>query len=428
MDSSNFSATNTPSEGSSLSRSRRSRVWWLLGLLLLGGGGLRVWQVLARQEPVPTTAPPPAMPVQTLTLQSRLLQERSEFIANLRSRRSVTLRPQIQGRVTRILVTPGAQVSAGTVLAQVDPAQQQAAVNSNSAATESAQAEVATARATLRSLEAERRSKLADVKLAQQDYNRYSQLAAAGAISQQTRDQYANRLEVAKAGLGAVEEQIQAQQATVIQAEKGVQEARSRTQEQQVQLQFFQITAPFQGTVGEIPAKVGDLVDPSTQIVTVVDNTALEVNFSIPAEQVSQVNIGNLVELVDNRGQRLGTSRVFFIAPNTTGTTQSILVKTLIDNPDGRLRTEQFVRARIIQSQRPGVVVPTTAITRLGGEAFVYVVEPAQSGFVARQRLLKLGTIEGNNYQVLDGLRAGERVIVSGVLALRDGMPIVPES
>lgn len=426
MDSSNFSATDSPSE--KVSRARRARMGWLLGLLLLGGGGLGVWQVLARREPVPTTAPPPAMPVKTLTLQSRLLQERSELIANLRSRRSVTLRPQIQGRVTRILVTPGAQVSAGTILAQVDPAQQQAAVNSNSAATESAQAEVATARATLRSLEAERRSKLSDVKLAQQDYNRYSQLAAAGAISQQTRDQYANRLEVARASLGAAEEQIQAQQATVIQAEKGVQEARSRTQEQQVQLQFFQITAPFQGTVGEIPAKVGDLVDPSTQIVTVVDNTALEVNFSIPAEQVSQVNIGDLVELVDNRGQRLGTSRVFFIAPNTTGTTQSILVKTLIDNPDGRLRTEQFVRARIIQSQRPGVVVPTTAITRLGGEAFVYVVEPAQSGFVARQRLLKLGAIEGNDYQVLDGLRAGERVIVSGVLLLRDGMPIAPES
>lgn len=222
MDSSNFSATNSPSE--KVSGSRRSRVWWLLGLLLLGGGGLGVWQVLARREPVPTTAPPPAMPVKTLTLQSRLLQERSEFIANLRSRRSVTLRPQIQGRVTRILVTPGAQVTAGTVLAQVDPAQQQAAVNSNSAATESAQAEVATVRATLRSLEAERRSKLSDVKLAQQDYNRYSQLAAAGAISQQTRDQYANRLEVARASLGAVEEQIQAQQATVIQAEKGLQE------------------------------------------------------------------------------------------------------------------------------------------------------------------------------------------------------------
>lgn len=426
MDSSNFSATNSPSERAS--NSRRPRVWWLLGLLLLSGGGLGVWQVLARREPVPTTAPPPAMPVKTLTLQSRLLQERSEFIANLRSRRSVTLRPQIQGRVTRILVTPGAQVSAGTVLAQVDPAQQQAAVNSSSAATESAQAEVGTARATLRSLEAERRSKLSDVKLAQQDYNRYSQLAAAGAISQQTRDQYANRLEVARAGLGAVEEQVQAQQATVIQAEKGVQEARSRTQEQQVQLQYFQITAPFQGTVGDIPAKVGDLVDPSTQIAMVADNTALEVNFSIPAEQISQVNIGDSVELVDNRGQRLGTSRVFFIAPNATGTTQSILVKTLIDNPDGRLRTEQFVRARIIQSQRPGVVVPTTAITRLGGEAFIYVVEPAQSGFVARQRLVKLGAIEGNDYQVLDGLRAGERVIVSGVLALRDGMPVTPES
>jgi multidrug efflux pump subunit AcrA (membrane-fusion protein) len=83
---------------------------------------------------------------------------------------------------------------------------------------------------------------------------------------------------------------------------------------------------------------------------------------------------------------------------------------------------------KVIWDKRPGVLVPTTAVTRLGKETFVFVAEPSGSGFVARQRLVKLGDIEGNNYQVESGLKPGEKVVVSRVLILRDGVPITPES
>ncbi|AFZ33421.1 efflux transporter, RND family, MFP subunit (plasmid) [Gloeocapsa sp. PCC 7428] len=428
MESSDFSAMNSSSQRASV-RPRRFRLGWLLGLLLLGGGGLGVWWVLApSREPVPATAQQPAMPVKTLTLQPRLIQERSEFIANVRSRRSVTLRPRIQGQITQILATPGERVTTGTVLIQIDPDEQQAAVSSTSAAVESAQANVKNVRAILRSLEAERVSKLSDVELNQQEYERYAALAEVGAVSQQTRDQYANRIEVARANLNAIVEQIQAQQAAVVRAEKAVQEAQARIQEQQVQLQYFQIAAPFAGVVGDIPVKVGDFVDTSTELISVSENDSLEVNFSIPAEQATQLQVGSPVELFDSQGRKLGTSQVFFIAPNTANTTQSVLVKASLDNSDGQLRTDQFVRASVIWNQQPGVLIPTTAVTRLGGEAFVYVIEPSELGFVARQRLVELGSVEGNDYQVLDGLEPGESIVTSGVLALRDGVPITPES
>ncbi|MES1025146.1 MULTISPECIES: efflux RND transporter periplasmic adaptor subunit [Cyanophyceae] len=428
MESSDFSATNSSSQRAS-APPRHFRLGWLLGLLLLGGGGLGVWWVLAPgREPVPATAQQPAMPVKTLTLQPRLIQERSEFIANVRSRRSVTLRPRIQGQITQILVTPGERVTTRTVLIQIDPDEQQAAVSSTSAAVESAQANVDNARAILRSLEAERVSKLSDVELNQQEYERYTALAEVGAVSQQTRDQYANRIEVAQANLSAITEQMRAQQAAVVRAEKAVQEAQARIQEQRVQLQYFQIAAPFAGVVGDIPVKVGDFVDTSTELISVSENDLLEVNFSISAEQATQLRVGSPVELFDSQGRKLGTSQVFFIAPNTANTTQSVLVKALLDNSDGQLRTDQFVRASVIWNQQPGVLIPTTAVTRLGGEAFVYVIEPSESGFVARQRLVELGSVEGNDYQVLDGLEPGESIVTSGVLALRDGVPITPES
>ena len=139
----------------------------------------------------------------------------------------------------------------------------------------------------------------------------------------------------------------------------------------------------------------------------------------------------------------MGTSRVFFISPNTTNDTQSILIKSLFENSNNQLRANQYVRARVIWNKRSGVLIPATAITRLGGQTFVYVAQeqqaqpeqsqqeqaqPEQPQIVARQKPVKLGAIQGNNYQVLEGLKPGERLIVSGILNLRDGAPITPES
>lgn len=429
MKSSEFLTSAQENDPQSLPKSSvwRSPLWLLLILLLLGGGGIGWWHMSASVDEASATAQPPPMPVKTMALQTEKIEERSEFVANLQSRRSVTLRPRTQGQITQILVTPGEHVEAGTVLIQIDPAEQQAVVNSGYASVASAQANVDNANAVLRSLEAERLSKVAELQLSQVESDRYAVLAAEGAVSQQTRDQYASRLEVAQASLKAIDQQIQAQQASVIRAEKAVQEAQARIQAQQVQLQYFQVTAPFAGVVGDVPVKVGDFVDTSTSLLTVAENDKLEVNFSIPAEQASRLQVGSSVELVDGQGQRLGTSQIFFIAPNAAGTTQSVLVKALLNNANGQLRTDQFVRASVIWNQHSGVRVPTTAVTRLGGETFVFVAESSETGFVARQRLVELGSINGNEYHVLSGLKPGEKVIVSNLFALKEGTTIALE-
>lgn len=409
--------------------SGRSRIWMFVFAALLGGGGFLLWRVLM-PNPVtpPAVAQPSAMPVKTIALKSQPIAEQAEYVANLKSRRSVTLRPRIQGQVTQIWAEPGQSVGKGTILLQVDPNEQLAVLSGGNAAIASAAASVESARATLRSLQASRLSKIADVKFAQQDYERFAFLAQEGAVSAQLQDQYTNKLEVAKAALGALDEEIRAQRAAIVQSEKSLQEVQARTQQQQVQLQYFQIAAPFAGVVGDIPVKVGDFVDPSTSLITVSKNDQLEVNFSVPAERASQLQIGDAIELLDRQGRRLTTSTIFFIAPNTANATQSVLVKAQLNNVNGKLRTDQFARVRVTWNQRPGVLVPTPAVTRLGGEAFVFVAEPAQSGFVARQRLVKLNRVAGNQYQVSRGLKPGEKVIISGLMMLRDGVPVQPQS
>ncbi|MEO0844133.1 MAG: efflux RND transporter periplasmic adaptor subunit, partial [Cyanobacteria bacterium J06643_5] len=245
--------------------------------------------------------------------------------------------------------------------------------------------------------------------------------------------QYVNRLATAKARLNAIDAQIQAQKASVNQAEKALQQAQANTKQQQVQLQYFTVSAPIAGKVGDLLVKQGDVVNTSSQLTSITQNNPLEVEISIPQERASELRQGMPVELVDNKGKILGRSQVFFISPNVNQNTQSILIKALFNNSNNQLRADEYVRARVIWQRRPGVLIPATSVVRLAGETFVYVAKKPDNslenpGLIAKQKRIKLGDIRGNNYQVLEGLRQGEKIIVSGILNLRDGAAIVTDS
>ncbi|MEH2168789.1 MAG: efflux RND transporter periplasmic adaptor subunit [Nostoc sp.] len=411
---------------------KRRWLWLSLAVLLfLGGGATLVWRLLTPQNSAPSNvnAQPQGVRVKISTVQNGIIEESSDFIASLKSLRSVTLQPKIQGQVTQILVKSGDPIVEGAAILQVEPTPQAAIARSNTVP-QAFLVQLANARATLKSLEAERPSYVANVQLYQQNYEKFVSLAEQGAVSRQTSNQFANRLANAKTSLDAIDSRIQAQRATILQAEKSLQQSNVNTQTQQPQSD--KITAPFNGTVGNIPVKVGDFVNTSTPLVNITQNQPLEVNISIPLQQGSQLRKGMPVEVMNTQGQKLGRSRIFFIAPNASNETQTILIKALFDNTNGQLRADQLVRTRVFWNQRPGVLIPTTAMTRVGGDTFVYVVETETSPQgvsqqVARQKRVKLGEIKGNNYQVIEGLQPEDKVIISGLLNLRDGVAIVPE-
>jgi multidrug efflux pump subunit AcrA (membrane-fusion protein) len=370
---------------------------------------------------------PQAVPVKVATVESGTIDDTSEYLATLKSRKSVTLQPQVDGQVAKILVQSGAKVAAGTPLIQLNPAKQQASVSSFEAAIASSQADLENARATLVSNQADRRSKVSALKYQQQRYDRYSALRKDGAISQQDLDQYSNNLDTARADLVSLDARIKAQRALIVKSQRALQQSQAQAQEQQVQLQYYGVTAPFAGTVGDIPVKVGDYVTSSTQLTTVTQNQPLEVNVLVSADKASELRPGMSVKLLDPQGQPLGNSRVFFIAPNINNQSQSILVKALFNNPKDQLRADQLVQASVIWDSRPGVLVPTAAISRVAGQDFVFVAQGESSKMVARQKPVKLGNIQGNSYQVLEGLKPGEKIVVSGILKLSDGAPIAAE-
>ena len=406
-------------------------LWLFLALVVLMGGGMGVWRLLnSATSEAPAKTQTPAVKVKLSQVQVGKIEESSEFMGTLESRRSVTLQPRIQGQVTKIFVQSGDIVKQGEAIIQVDSREQQALVNSVSAAADAARSQLENAQATLTSLEADRLSNIADVRLNEREYQRSTQLEAEGAISRQTKDQDANKLANARAQLAAIEAKIKAQQAAVSQAEKTLRQTQANIQEQKVQLQYYKITAPFAGIVGDIPVKEGDFVNTSSQLVSITQNKPLEVKVSIPIEKQKELRKGMPVEILDTGGRVLARSPVFFIAPNVSNNTQSVLIKALLNNSQSRLRADQLVRGRVIWNQRRGLLVPTFAISRIAGETFVYVAQTQVSTqgnteMIATQKRVKLGSITGNNYQVISGLQAGDKIVVAGILNLKNGDRIV---
>ena len=327
---------------------------------------------------------PPPMPVELVTLTAKPVEQTTEFVASLKSRRSSTIQPEVEGPLMNIAVRSGQQVSRGTLLFEIDSGPQQAA---------------------LASLQSMRPSRESDIEFARQQVIRNRTLLLAGAISQREVEQFEAQLRSAEAQLKALDEQIK---------------------QQRSQLAYYRVMAPIAGTVGDIQVNVGDRVTRSTVLTTLDENDTLEVYINVPVPQAPQLKLGLPVRLVDDRGQILATNRITFISPNVDTATQSVLAKAQLIDGRGQFRSDQFVRARIVWATAPGLTIPVTAVSRINAQFFAFVAEKNDKGMQARQKPVQLGEIIGNDYVVQSGLVPGEQLIVSGLQKIRDGAPVMP--
>jgi RND family efflux transporter MFP subunit len=324
-----------------------------------------------------------ALPVQTITVTANPVPQSDTYVATIKSRRSATMNPQVSGNITGIFVHSGDHVTPGQLLMQIDPTKQEATVASQ---------------------EATDQQLLAVYKYNEAQIARQRQLFADGIISKDTIDQSEQAYASAKANYDS---------------------ALATLKTQQQELAYYRITAPFDGVIGDIPVHVGDYVTSSTLLTTVDENRDLEAYIYIPTERAAQLRPGLAVQILDNSGNPVENSSIDFISPQVDDQLQGILVKAPVHS--SLLRNNQLVKARVIWSMTPRPVVPVLAVTRLGGQAFVYVARNVGSGkFIAHQQAVDLGPTVGNNYAILSGLNDGETLIVSGTQILMDGMPVIP--
>ncbi len=330
-----------------------------------------------------------AMPVKTVAVSLEPVAQSSEYMATIKSRRSATILPQVSGILTSIAVHSGEHVKSGQALMTIDPKQQQATVA----------AQVATERQ----------------KKALYDYDsieleRQKKLFAAGVTSRDTLDQAQQAFDNAKADYES---------------------ARGTRNMQEEQLGYYTVRAPFDGIVGDVPVHLGDYVSPlmsPTVALTTVDQAGdLEAYIYIPTERSGAVRLGLDVELHDTSGNLLEKSKIDFLSPQVDPTLQGILAKAPVHRSPEMMRNAQLIKAKVIWNTKPMVVVPVLAITRLGGQTFVYVTKKQANGqFIAAEVPVTLGDTVGNDYSISSGLNAGDEVVISSTQFLVNGMPVSP--
>lgn len=180
--------------------------------------------------------------------------------------------------------------------------------------------------------------------------------------------------------------------------------------------------------VGDFTIREGDRVTTSTPITTIDQAEGLEAYVNVPLERVGDLRPGLTVELLGSSGDAIASNPVTFVASRADDATQSVLVKAALREVPPSIRVQQSVRARIIWAEAPALSVPVLAVSRLAGQYFVFVAEPGAdgAGFVAHQKPVSLGPIVGDEYLVLGGLTAGDRVITSNIQKIGDGAPVRP--
>ncbi len=324
------------------------------------------------------------MPVQTVAVTLAPVAQSSEYVATIMSRRSATLQPQVSGRLTRIEVKSGDRVQAGQLMMSIDAQPQIATVEAQRATEQQKKALY-----DYNTVEVERQHKLFDAGIISRD------------VWEQAQQSYSN-------------------------TKADYESAVSLRKTQEAQLAYYSIRAPYDGIVGDVPVHVGDYVSSSTVLTTVDENKDLEAYIYVPTERAGEVRPGLAVELSDTSGKLLEKTRVDFVSPQVDSTLQGILVKAPVHPSAEMVRNAQLIKAKIIWSTKPMAVVPVLAVTRQGGQTFVFVAQNQGGHFTAHQTPVTLGDTVGNTYSVPLGLTAGDKVIVTNTQFLVEGMPVMP--
>ena len=325
------------------------------------------------------------MQVEVLKLEPGPVRDIGEYLGTLISRRSITLYPQVAGYVQRIAVKPGEQVKQGQLLLEVDPR---------------------LGRAGVRGAQAQRSSALAQRQFAQSTRQRAEQLLREGLLSRQDYEQAVSQSAAAEASARTAEAQLS---------------------QQEVELGFYRVSAPFDGVVGNIPVKVGDYVTQQVALTNVDQSQALELSVFIPAERAADVEPGRTpVEVLDQEGKPVVRAPIFFVAPTPNPTTQLVELKAAFENTTG-LRSGQLVHAQVVYATREALRLPPYAVSQQSSQFFATIVtEGDGGGSVARRVPVKLGQLQDNAYEVLGGLKQGTPVIIGSMQAIRDGQPVQP--
>ncbi|MGY3994158.1 efflux RND transporter periplasmic adaptor subunit [Aeromonas veronii] len=355
-------------------------------LAVIAAFGLAGCDVAPQEQEAPA---PPQVSVLTLTGRELVISE--DLPARVAALRSADIRAQISGIVQRRLFEQGAEISAGTVLFQINPAPFKADVDSAAAALQ--RAEAVLARASIQ-------------------IDRLKPLLRTDAISRQTYDDAISQRD---------------------QAAADVAQARATLARHQLNLQFASVEAPIAGRIDQTLVSEGALVSPTdtTPMARIQQIDQVYVDVRQPAsvleslrQQAGSTAPELAVEILGSNGTPLGMQgRILFSGIEVDAGTGDVLLRVLVDNPERRLLPGLYVQARIPRARYANALtVPQQAVVRTSGQTSVWVVDGQ-----GQAQLVPVNTAElvSSQYRIASGLSAGQQVVIEGIDRLTPGVQVI---
>jgi len=373
---------------------RRSAMVWAVGICALLVAGMLVFGGIAPEANAPSGAKMPAgpIPVTVTDVQAQDIPVYLDGLGTVQAINSVAIRTQVDGKLLSVNFTEGQEVHKGDVLAVIDPRPYQA---------------------TLDQAKAKRAEDEAQLMADQKDLERFKALETKGAGTVQAVDQQEAKVENLKAT-------IEADAAAIESAE--------------TQLSYATVVAPIDGTVGFRQVDVGNIVHAGEQtpITMLTQITPARVVFTLPQRNLGPVREAMLKGDVpvfafdqDNTHQ-LATGSLLLIDNQIDQATSTIRLKASFPNEDERLWPGEFVRVRVLaETLKDAATILSAAVQRSAQGPFAWVVSEDET---AEHRPIVVGPADGDTIAVRDGLKLGERVVVSGQYRLKQGSKVEANS
>jgi len=340
---------------------------------------------------VPAQETPPPVAVSVMTLEPGELLLSKDLSGRVKAVRNAEIRAQVSGIVQRRLFEQGAEVKAGDVLFQINPAVFQADVDSAAAALE--------------------RTRVVQ-KRAHHEVQRLAPLMRAGTVSRQVYDD-------------AVAQRDQ--------AVADVSQAKATLARHKLNLQFARVEAPISGRIDQALVSEGALVSPTdtTAMARIQQIDQVYVDVRLPASMLEDIRQQTApdgpepaVEILNSDGKPLGIQgHILFSGIEVDAGTGDVLLRVLAENPQHRLLPGLYVRARVPRAYYPAALtVPQEAVTRAAGDASVWVLDAEGQ---VQPVAIEVGELSGRYYRVVSGLSAGQQVVIEGIERLSPAAQVV---
>ena len=387
----------------------------------------------------PMGGPPPVPEVAVVTVETQTAALTTELPGRTTSYLVSEIRPQVSGLIQKRLFTEGADVAAGDVLYQIDPAPFQAAYDSAKANLEAAKTGAERARAGLGASLANVARQEATLALAKSDFQRVEDLIKDHAVSALEHDHASTALQVAESSLRAVEAQVESDRAGIAAADATVSQAKAALESAQINLGYTKITAPISGRIGRSSVTEGAIVTAYQPLALATIQALDPIYVDVPQSTAELARLRNRLEngrmRDDGREQNVVkvvmedgtpyplTGTLGFRDVTVDPTTGSVILRVVVPNPEDILLPGMFVRAIIEEGAVDGAILaPQQAVSRdPKGNPIAWV---ANGESCAELRTLFVERAIGAQWLVTSGLAPGDRLIVEGMQRIRHGDPV----